>query len=68
MADKRHQEAVRRYDKLHTKPIYLKLNLKTDADILHQLEKVGNKQGYIKSLIRKDVGDAETGQCGEMGD
>ena len=28
---------------------------KTDADILEALESVPNKQGYIKSLIRKDI-------------
>jgi hypothetical protein len=33
----------------------LKLNLKTDADILEKLESVGNRQGYIKELIRKDL-------------
>ena len=26
-----------------------------DADILEHLETVGNKQGYIKSLIRRDI-------------
>ena len=67
MTDKRHQEAVRRYDAVNTKPIYLKLNLKTDADILYQLEKVGNKQGYIKYLVRKDMADAKRGQHTEVG-
>ena len=43
------------YDKKHTKQIKLKLNLRTDADILEQLESLPNKQGYIKSLIRKDI-------------
>lgn len=44
-----------RYDKANTKKILLKLNITTDADILEQLEKVPNKQGYIKELIRKDL-------------
>lgn len=35
--------------------IQLKLNKKTDADTLEKLESVGNKQGYIKSLIRDDI-------------
>lgn len=43
-----------RYDRTHTKQVILKLNKKTDADILRVLEKCGNKQGYIKSLIRAD--------------
>ena len=44
-----------RYDRAHTKQVVLKLNLKTDADILRQLEQCGNKQGYIKALIREDM-------------
>ena len=33
----------------------MKLNKNTDADILAKLDAVGNKQGYIKSLIRADI-------------
>lgn len=44
-----------RYDAGHTARIALKLNLQTDADILARLEQVGNKQGYIKQLIRQDM-------------
>lgn len=47
--------AQEKYDAQNTTQIKLKLNLKTDADILEQLAKVGNKQGYIKELIRKDM-------------
>ncbi len=52
-------KAQAKYDAKNTKQIVLKLNLKTDADILEQLEKVGNKQGYIKELIRKDIAEKE---------
>jgi hypothetical protein len=45
-----------RYDMMNTVRVALKLNTKTDADILARLEEVGNKQGYIKELIRKDMG------------
>ena len=44
-----------KYDKTNTTQIRMKLNLKTDADILEKLESVGNKQGYIKTLIRADI-------------
>jgi uncharacterized protein (DUF4415 family) len=46
-----------KYDKEHTTKITLKLNLKTDRDILDKLESTGkgNKQTYIKRLIRKDI-------------
>lgn len=56
-----HKEANARYDKRHTTKVTIKLNLKTDADILRQLRRVGNKQGYIKSLIRKDLYDIDEG-------
>lgn len=55
MANKALKDAVARYDATHTKQIHLKLNLATDADILNRLDEVGNKQGYIKELIRKDL-------------
>lgn len=44
-----------RYDASNTKQIRLKLNIKTDADILEKLSEVDNMQGYIKALIRADI-------------
>ena len=35
--------------------VYLKLNTINDSDIIGRLEKTGNKQGYIKELIRTDI-------------
>ena len=49
------QKAQARYDAENTVQVRMKLNKKTDADILEQLEKVENKQGYIKELIRRDL-------------
>ena len=49
------REASARYDADNTKAVKLKLNIKTDADILAWLSKQPNKQGYIKSLIREDM-------------
>ena len=49
------RRAIQKYDAKNTKQIHLKLNLNTDADILEQLERVDNVQGYIKDLIRKDM-------------
>ena len=49
------KKAKAKYDKGNTKQIILKLNLKTDKDILDLLQRVENKQGYIKQLIRKDM-------------
>ena len=49
------KSANARYDKANTKQIILKLNVNTDSDILAWLDRQENKQGYIKSLIRKDM-------------
>lgn len=35
--------------------VKLDLHKKNDADILEALERSGNKQGYIKALIRADI-------------
>lgn len=55
MATKAQIKASNKYDKENTKQISLRLNKKTDADILKHLETVGSKQGYIKELIRQDM-------------
>lgn len=44
-----------KYNVANTTRIYIALNNKTDKDIIDHLETVGNKQGYIKELIRKDM-------------
>ena len=43
------------YDKKNTKMIIFKFNLKTDKDILDKLAACGNKQAYVKRLIRADL-------------
>lgn len=48
--------AREKYDAENTVQIKLKLNKKTDAEILAKLADVENKQGYIKELILKDIG------------
>ena len=47
--------ATAEYDKANCTRINLKLNNKTDADIIDKLDHVGNVQGYIKNMIRNDV-------------
>ena len=54
MASKAQARASAKYDKHNTKGIYLKLNLKKDADIIEKLAAIENVQGYIKNLIRAD--------------
>ena len=43
------------YNREHTKTFLLRFNLKTDKDILERLASVGNKQAYVKRLIRQDL-------------
>ena len=47
--------ATVQYDKENTRRIAMKLNIKTDADIITQLEKQESMQGYLKKLVRKDI-------------
>ena len=49
------RRAIKKYDAANTKQIHLKLNKKTDADIIEHLDKQENAQGYIKTVIRKDM-------------
>jgi len=48
-------KASAKYDKQHTRGVYLKLNTETDRDVIDKLDSVDNRQGYIKALIRKDI-------------
>ena len=56
-----HLQAVKRYDEEHTTNLHLKLNTKTDQDIIKWLWKQRSKQGAIKQLIRKAIAE-EDGQ------
>lgn len=47
--------AQARYDAKTARRVCLKLNKKTDADVLQRLDEVESKQGYIKRLIREDI-------------
>ena len=48
-------KAQAKYDKQHTQGLYIKLNLKTDLDIIQWLWAQSSKQGAIKNLIREDI-------------
>ena len=59
MTTEAQKRAKQKYDSKNTKQVMLKLNKKTDADILARLEGSGNVQGYIKQLIRADMAQGE---------
>ena len=44
-----------KYDQNNTTQVKLKLNKKTDADLLEWIETLDNKQGTIKEIIRKHI-------------
>lgn len=50
-----HTQAQEKYDKKHTTGFYMKLNLRTDRDILQWFWKQKSKQGAVKELIRKEI-------------
>ena len=47
--------AKSRYDAANTRQVKMKLNIKTDANILAWLDDQENKQGAIKQAIRKEI-------------
>ena len=58
MANKSTESQIKasiRYNKENTVQISLKLNRSTDADLIDSLNRIENKQGYIKELIRRDI-------------
>lgn len=55
MATEAQLKAGYKYDKAHTKQVHLKLNRRTDKDVIERLLGTGNVQGYIKGLIRADI-------------
>ena len=58
MANKSTESQIRasvKYNKENTVQISLKLNRTTDADLIDSLNRIENKQGYIKELIRRDI-------------
>lgn len=55
MATESQLKAQAKYDAENTRQIHLKLNRRTDDDVLKKLDSVLNKQGYIKNLIRVDL-------------
>lgn len=46
-----------KYDKANTVQFKMKLNKKTDSDILAWLEQQPSKQGAIKALIRQTINE-----------
>ena len=52
---KKRRENQSKWIRKNTKGFYIRLSLEKDADIIEHLGTKDNKQGYVKSLIRKDI-------------
>lgn len=52
-------KASAHYHKQRGVQVHLWFHDEYDADILKRLNEVGNKQGYIKALIRDDIAEVE---------
>ena len=51
-----------KYDATHTRRYTIKLNLKTDANLIERLDNEPNVMGYLKRLIREDIMRGENEQ------
>lgn len=62
MATEAQLRAIRKYDDANTKQYHLKLNNKTDREIIDWLSQQDSVQGYIKRLIREDMEHRKDGK------
>lgn len=49
------KEARLRFEKTRTKQLNIRLNDRTDADIIDFFSKIENKRAYLLNLIREDM-------------
>ena len=54
------KRATIKYEKENIKRIVLKLNYKTDNDIIEYLTNKHNINGYLKELIRKELDNVQS--------
>lgn len=55
MAEKDRKQYIEDWQRENLRRVVIKLNKAKDADIIEQIDKQENVQGYIKELIRKDI-------------
>ena len=60
MVTEAQRKATARYQAKNTKQYVIRLNKKTEKDLIRKLDGVPNKAGYLKSLIRKDIEKAKS--------
>ena len=55
MTTEAQKRATAKYDAANTTQLKIKLNKRTDKDVIDRLNTVENKSSYVKSLIRDDI-------------
>lgn len=58
MTSEAQKRASEKYNKKNTITILIRLNIKTDAEIINWIKTQPNKTGKIKELIKKEIGSA----------
>lgn len=56
------RKAFAKYQAEHIKVYRIKLNDRTDEELIRHLDSLDNVQGYIKALIRADIKSKEESQ------
>jgi hypothetical protein len=59
MVSNAQRRASAKYDKENAVVLTVKLNKKTDSDILAALESVNNRNAFIKKIIREKIAESE---------
>lgn len=49
------KKAQNKYRKVSTRTYSIRLNKQTDADVIEVLDRIDNKQAYIRNLVRSDI-------------
>lgn len=65
--NKKKLDYIRRYEQENIRQIKFNFSKLYDQDIIAKLDAVGNKQGYIKALIRADIARANSEKTKEEG-
>ena len=55
MTSEAQKRAAKKYDDANTVQFKMKLNKRTETDIIEQLDSVEHKATYVKNLIREDI-------------
>ncbi len=55
MVTEARKRANRKYDEQNTRSYHLKMNIRTDKEIIERLAQQESIQGYIKRLVLEDI-------------